>query len=394
MSETSHATKTTPPDIERGKKYRFVVSSAEEAISTLRERLGVEAKVLSVKQVDGQGLSRFLNSPKLEIVATVPELEALPEMEEIPEPKPARARKTEKAAPKEEISKPATDPLRNELEAELAAEAPAPQQGRRTKTYAAPSRSHRPSDVWTLLKNAGFDAALLSSLHYEDTDNVSKIDELPLPRAIAEVNRRLRQEYQSIDDVPATNSIAFFGTPGVGKTTALCKRLANDVFLKRKNVEVLKLDSDTPNPDDALSLFCDVLGVPLSRDTEQSEIPTESDILYLDLPGLPMDERAQWAALRSRLDALQVQTRVLVINGMYEANLISAAFDLGESMGATHLVVTHMDELLSAAKLWPFVLRGGLSPLFACLGQNVTSDYEENILRILLEKSFPSNLID
>jgi flagellar biosynthesis protein FlhF len=58
-------------------------------------------------------------------------------------------------------------------------------------------------------------------------------------------------------------------------------------------------------------------------------------------------------------------------------------------MGATHLVVTHMDEVVSAARLWPCVLRGGLTPLFASHGQNVTSDFSEDILRLLLEKTFP-----
>ncbi|MFA5256890.1 MAG: hypothetical protein WC360_01960 [Opitutales bacterium] len=395
MSGTSSATKTTPTGIERGKKYRFVVSSAEEAISTLRERLGMEAKVLSVKQVDGQGLSRFLKSPKLEIIATVPEQEALPPPQAEESARPKRTRRQPETAQAEPLAPVAqADPQRGELEAELAAEAPLPKAPARGAPYAGASRRRQPSDVWTVLRNAGFDETLLSSLRYDAGSSVTNIDELPLQRALGEVNRRLRLEYQSIDTVPATERIAFFGTPGVGKTTALCKRLANDVFLRRKNVEVLKLDSDTPNPDDALSLFCDVLGVPMTRDSGQDQIETQADMLYVDLPGLPMGEREQWMPMRKRLDALDVRTRVLVVNAMYEAGLISAAFDLGEMMGATHLVVTHMDELVSAAKLWPFVLRGRLSPLFASHGQNVTSDYAEDILRLLLEKTFPANIIN
>ncbi|MBN1403976.1 MAG: hypothetical protein JW942_05860, partial [Opitutales bacterium] len=265
---------------------------------------------------------------------------------------------------------------------------------RKTRSYGEQSATRRrgPSDVWTVLRNAGFEETMLSSLRYDvGSDN---IDELPLPRALAEVNRRLRKEYQALEQKPVTSRIAFFGTPGVGKTTALCKRLASDVFMRRQSVEVLKLDSDTPNPDDALSLFCDVLGVSLWRDNAEEELSEQADTLYVDLPGLPVSERRQWDKLRERLEALNVDTRVLVINGMYEASLISAAFDLGESMGATHIVVTHMDEMISAARLWPFILRSGLSPIFASHGQNVTSDYSEDILRAMLEKTFPSNLID
>ena len=117
-----------------------------------------------------------------------------------------------------------------------------------------------------------------------------------------------------------------------------------------------------------------------------------ADILYADLPGMPLSETAQWMKLRSRLDILNFETRVLVVNAMYEASHLGAAFDLGQKMGATHLVITHMDEVISASRLWTCVLRGRLTPLFASHGQNVTSDYSEDILRLLLEKTFPQSL--
>ncbi len=391
MSTAGTAPSTLPPGIERGKKYRFVVRSAEEAIATLRERMGEEAKVLSVKQVDGTGLGRFMSSPKLEIIATVPEQEALPAP--APEPaaaaQPAPAGKRPAPAQQGTAPEPAVDPARAELEQELASE-PAPQAPRRNP-YTRKGGDGGRSDVWTVLRKAGFAENLLNSLHYGV--NGVKLEDMPLPRALAEINRRLRQDFQDVPQRPLSSRIAFFGTPGVGKTTALCKRLASDVFLERRNVEVLKLDCETPNPDDALSLFCDVLGVPLLRDPVEPTYVPEGDVLYVDLPGVPLHEQNQWRTLRARLDVLGVETRVLVVHGLYEADLISASFDLGERMGATHIVLTHLDELANGTKLWPFILRGGLTPFFASHGQNVTSDYSDDVLRILLEKTFPATLI-
>ena len=378
MSESATSAKNTPPGIERGKKYRFVVQSAEEAIKTLRERLGTDAKVISVKQIGGDGLGRFLSSPKLEIVATLPLEEKTPEL-----------------APQKTVPpKPVVDPQREELDAELSSDSVSPPRERSLPYSSTVGRKPRPrATVWTVLKNAGFDDVLVGSLRY-DTKNGDNLDKMPLAPALAEVNRRLRDEYQAIEARPVTGRLAFFGTPGVGKTTALCKRLANDVFINRKNVEVLKIDSDTPNPDDALSLFCDVLGVPLQRDCGQKNIETKANTIYADLPGMPVSEKDQWRKLRGRLDILGIETRVLVLNGMYEAALVGTAFDLGELMGATHLVITHTDEMNGAAKLWPYVLRSGLCPLFASHGQNVTSDYSEDVLRVLLEKTFPANIAD
>lgn len=393
MSEATGTAKTKPAAIERGKKYRFVVQSAEEAIQTLRERLGPEAKVISVKQIDGEGLSRFLNSPKLEIIATLPEKESAPEKPVPPAKGRRNAKQPEIEEPAHEEKPAASDPDRDNLDAELAGDIPPARASRTPYGQKSASRNREPTNVWTVLRKSGFDENLLGSLRYDGGADGGKLDELPLPRALAEVNRRLRIEYQEIEAKAVTSRIAFFGTPGVGKTTALCKRLSNDVFLNRKNVEVLKLDSDTPNPDDALCLFCDVLGVPLQRDGGQNSIDTKADVLYVDLPGMPMSEKEQWGKLRQRLDVLDIGTRVLVVNGMYESSLIGAAFDLGESMGATHIVLTHMDEMAGAAKLWPYVLRGKLCPLFASHGQNVTSDYSEDILRLLLEKTFPTNIL-
>lgn len=53
-------------------RYRFVVSTAQEAVEVLRERFGEKARVISVRQIEGTGLTRFLQAPKLEIVAEVP----------------------------------------------------------------------------------------------------------------------------------------------------------------------------------------------------------------------------------------------------------------------------------------------------------------------------------
>ena len=59
-------------DNKAGKKFRLVVRSAEEAVRVIREKLGEDARVLSVKQVGGEGLKRFISSPKLEVIAEVP----------------------------------------------------------------------------------------------------------------------------------------------------------------------------------------------------------------------------------------------------------------------------------------------------------------------------------
>ena len=59
-------------EMKAGKRYKLIVRSAEEAVRIIREKLGDHAKVLSVRQVGGEGLKRFISSPKLEVIAEVP----------------------------------------------------------------------------------------------------------------------------------------------------------------------------------------------------------------------------------------------------------------------------------------------------------------------------------
>ena len=80
----------TSTDTQNGKKFRLVVRSAEEAVRVIRDKLGDKAKVLSVRQVGGEGLKRFISSPKLEVIAQVVEDGGAEMQEQAPMPEPQR----------------------------------------------------------------------------------------------------------------------------------------------------------------------------------------------------------------------------------------------------------------------------------------------------------------
>jgi hypothetical protein len=64
--------------------------------------------------------------------------------------------------------------------------------------------------------------------------------------------------------------------------------------------------------------------------------------------------------------------RVLVVNGAYEKDIIIKEIRLARNLRATHLAITHFDEINNATKLWPILFENGLSPICICNGQNVT----------------------
>ena len=92
------------------------------------------------------------------------------------------------------------------------------------------------------------------------------------------------------------------------------------------------------------------------------------------------------------LDNLDIQTRVLVVNGAYDREIIKNEIAMARHLKATHLAVTHFDQVINSTKLWPIFLNSNLSPLCICNGQNVTGDYSTNVLNQMIARTFPEEL--
>jgi flagellar biosynthesis protein FlhF len=351
-----------------GQKYKFVVSSAEEAVTVIRERLGDKAQVLSVRQVEGEGLARFLRSPKLQVIATVPEAGANVGGAEGVEPVVTGRAAAAAAAFAATAQSAGDDGSRLSP------------QGDSTRRPAVAGAGTR---FWSILEKAGLPKEFLGRLRQGEAWR--DLGDQPLPMALGRAALLLKEAVPVRKGGALGDRVAFFGSPGVGATTALCKQLANDVFFQQRTPTVLKLDSEEPNSTEGLATFCEVLGVPLMRsDAELAEV---GGPLYLDVPGAilagPSGER-----LGRLLDAHRVSSRVLVVNAAYERELMQQAYTQGAALGATHVVFTHLDELPRTGKLWEFALDEKLVPLFASTGRNLAGDLEANLVEFLVERTF------
>jgi flagellar biosynthesis protein FlhF len=327
----------TLPAAAPGQRYKFVVKSAEEAASVIRERLGEEARVISVRQVEGEGLARFLKAPKLEVIA------------EIPSPEPRQA-----------VPPPAPAPI-------------VPPVNLLKREESAPRR------VWDVLERAGLRREFLARV--EHRPEWRGLDAMPLHAALSRAAMLLKEAAPGSRRVLTTRA-AFFGTPGAGATTALCKQLATDVFLRGRAACVMKLDGDDPNSTEGLAMFCEALGVPLLRSVSELGGLDAATAVYFDAPGAARDGR-----VGRLLEELAIDSRVLVVNAAYDRELIQQAYTRAEALGGTHVVFTHLDELNRCGKLWEFALDGALSPLFGSSGPNLAGDCEPDVLDLLVRRT-------
>lgn len=380
--------------------FRLVVDSAAEAVTLIQQKLGKRATVQSVKQHQPKGVSKLWTSNKLEIIVSVPPENAAPQPFELPDEKPetadAKAQGTtsfRQPAAKQisaEDALPEIDPPEN---ANTPA-APAPS-AKQISAYTQPtSPSRKPSlelpRIEALLRQSGFPGSLID--RFGQLPQWDNLNQRPLEHALAEVISLLRDEYLKVQNRPLSDGVAFIGTPGVGKSTVLRKHVANQVFVHGRKVQILKLDDEEPNPDDMLTVFCDIIGIPLVRDPSDLNLATDTQ-LFVDLPGLHNNEGERLFSFRKTLNELNIDSRVLVMNAMYDEYSLGSAFELGRKMGTTHQTFTHLDELPKWEKLWKFVLTGSHPLVFMSMGDESAPYPNEDFLPLLINKTFPRALV-
>ncbi len=369
-------------ELKAGKRYKLIVRSAEEAVRIIREKLGDRAKVLSVRQVGGEGLKRFISSPKLEVIAEVQNPDAAEQKisgeelssDDSSEPDPTGDNETVKSST---ISHEASETDKKTIDSKISS-------GENEISF------FEQNETLSLLHKTGFDQTLLSDI--QSWSNWNEFKDLPLADALKHITVGLSDRYRSATELKAQNKIALIGSPGVGKTTTLCKFLAHEVFMNKTCPMVLKVESGVPNPDDALRIFCEVVGVTLYRQAESVPQASDDSPLYLDFPGLSLTNLEDWTTTKSTLDDLEVETRVLVVNGAYDKDILYKNINTANHLGATHLAITHFDEISNSTKLWPLLLRSNLTPLCICNGQNVTGDFTTGVLNQMISRTFPEEL--
>lgn len=361
--------------------YKFTVKSAEEAVALIRERLGPTARVLSVRAVEPSGLKRFFSSPRLEVVAQVDPVAAEPEQPRFralsAEPATPPTGGGEASAPAEPTPDSMPDFPRSIDRAD-----------RRFVTRDE-SRMSPPMGLSGLLRRSGITETALNRL--QAGPNWEELNTLPLHRALAETSRLLRQQVDARTQRRPISRAAFMGAAGVGRTTALCKWIAQEVFRRGRLGHVVSVEFDRPNPLGPLPVFSEALGVPLAHFPCETRPAVPGGFVYFDLPGISPRRPRDNAPIGEFLDREQITERVLVLNAAYDRASMRDAYAAGRDLGATHVVFTHLDEVPQWGKLWDYLFDTEVEPLFLATGPSLTGDCEEDVPGAIVRRTLPQD---
>lgn len=368
----------------------FIADSAADALAQIRAKLGPEAVVLNVRQVTGAGVSRLWQKPRIEVVAQIPDA-------------PVVAAPTASAADGMMELRRELAEIRGRLELDRRANAlrnTKSEAGPRTEPFPPPGRttaetrldpvpirtfppttelglSHVPERLGQLLERAGLDPRHARRI-VEECDSARGAnapatlgEELSMAQAVI---ARLWRPAPALVADPRRPHV-FVGAPGSGKTTALCKWLAQTVLLEGRPAHVWRLDGNTANTAEALSVYGEILGVSVARFWRGADEADAATISFVDLPGVAWRDEAALETLAGALAAIPGAQIHLALNAAYEVSLQLAQVRAFARVGVTDLCLTHLDEETRWGKLWNLALGTNLPLRFLGAGQNIPGEF-------------------
>lgn len=380
----------------------FIADSAAEALEQIHAQLGPEAVVVSVRRRPAQGLARLWSAGSgIEVLALAPQQQPAPKpfvpssLLGTPDPTPAESfPQPSPLVPWPPVAATVGEPTprqgaNSSCGAWLSHEAGSPATAAAEWTGTA-DRS-RASHGWrsvALLEAMGLlprnSERLLDALQarHGPTPPDQLAEELALTRTAL---TRFWRTPPALEGEAAGRPHVFVGPPGSGKTTVLCKWLTQSVLLEGRAARVWRLDGTGANTAEVLSVYGEILRVPVerfwgdpgparpSRDPGGAE--SEDRLRFIDLPGVEPQDGSALADLKERLRGFPSPHIHLVLNAAYEIPTLLAQVRAFAVLPIHDLICTHLDEEPRRAKLWNLVLGTNYSIRFLSGGQNIPGGF-------------------
>lgn len=360
----------------------FIAESAADAVAQIRAKLGPEAVVVNVRQLPADGFAKLWKSPRIEVLAYKPDPEARNAEPGTRNPDPLSELKQELQAIRQQLA---------------SANAGAVTTSPRSSSQAArPGGSARSAGVPTWRVGEVLETSGLMPLHAQrvmerlqfshgDIPPASLAEEMVMARKA--LSGFWRNIAESADQSRGPH--VFVGPAAAGKTTCICKWLAQARLVEGRSAHVWRLDAATANTAEALSVYCEILGVPAERTWSGADGLSE-DLNFIDLPGVDWRSSGALHDVKQMLENFGACRVHLVLNAAYEVPLLLAQARAFSVLPIDDLILTHLDEEPRWGKIWNVVLGTNYPVRFLSAAQNVPGEFLAATPERILTRQFPA----
>ena len=377
--------------------HTYLAESVADAVSQIRETLGPEAVVLNVRRLPAEGLARLWQKPRIEVLAHVPEkvvapVPVAPVLDEVQVSALAELR-AEMAEMRESLQRPA--PVADVSDIGVVGRAGSPLPAEHFLAHDGAHGVTRPAShdncdwrIGSLLEQTGLLPSHAESIVAELCEKYGEAAPVSLADEIKFAEQVLASRWKN-SPTKVTGTHVFIGAPGAGKTTALCKWLAQIALVEGRSTAVWRLDGVVANTAESLSVFGEILGVTVERFAPvNGELP-EAEVLFVDLPGVNHSDANAVGQLAQRIATLPDAQVHLVVNAAYETSLLLAQVRAFSKLPITDVIVTHLDEESRWGKVWNLVLGTNCPVRHLSSGQNIPGDFVAASAEQIFSHQFP-----
>ncbi len=369
----------------------FIADSAADAVAQIRARLGPDAVVVTVRPLPVQGLGRLWRRARFEVLARRPEPGSVPTPVEaaldITSDSPAAPFGLESAfnipragIPTRHGTSSVFDAAPGELRVPPGIEPTTP--GGIPATW----------QVGAVLERAGLLPVtvqrVINQLEARGGPPKQRLigEELAMTRAA--LSELWRKPAPFVDGARRVHVLV--GAAGVGKTTSLCKWLTQVVLVEGRSASVWRLDGATANTAESLSVYCEILGLPIERAWNSLPEASAAEVQFIDLPGVEWRNLASIRQLGEQVRQYRATHVHLVVNAGYETSLLLNQVRAFSEFPIDDVIVTHLDEETRWGKLWNLVVGTNCSIRYLSAGQNVPGEFFNASAETILSRQFSS----